>query len=66
MPGLAAGQLARLDRTRYDSGCASFWLISFFEGVGWVWLARLEICGWARRHSLAGAEPSPLAAKFAS
>jgi hypothetical protein len=42
-----------------------FWLIPFFEGMGWVWPARLEICGWARKRSLAGAEPSSLLARLA-
>ena len=37
----------------------------FLPGMLPVLLARLESCEWARERTLAGAEPSPLAASFA-
>jgi hypothetical protein len=46
-------------------GARLFDLFHFFDGMKWVWLARHEIFGWARKRSLAGAEPSPLAAGLA-
>jgi hypothetical protein len=42
-----------------------FGAFPFLPGMLPVLLARLEDCEWARERSLAGAEPSPLAARFA-